>query len=354
MDLAVIGAGVVGCAVTSLAASLGQRVVLLEAESREGTGLTSRNSGVLHSGVHHPSDWLKTRLCVRGRALLVPWLETHGVPHALTGKLIVATASAQVGRLEAIAERASDNGADVRRVTKREARALEPALGPCVEALWCPQTGIVDSHALTRSLRGVAERHGADVVFDAGVTAVAEEAAGWRLLTTRGPLVASRVVNAAGLGAHRVAQLFGAAVPDLYFCRGDYFHLTTPKAYTRLVYPVREPNAPGLGVHLTLDLGGRVRLGPDTEWVSDGWDVGPAERPQAKLDAFHLAGQSLLGAFSRECLRWDGCGVRPKLSGPGQPDADFCVLRGEGGDTHLLGIESPGLTACLALAEMVL
>ncbi|MGM0575855.1 MAG: NAD(P)/FAD-dependent oxidoreductase [Myxococcota bacterium] len=351
---AVIGAGVVGCAIASLLARRGLSVALLEAAEVEGTGVSSRNSGVIHSGLYYPPGTLKARTCVRGQRLLYEWAEAREVPVARRGKLVVARGAEQREALHALEVRARDNGArEIRMLGADEVRRLEPSLPPVDEALWCPWTGVVDVHALVHSLRVDAERHGALVAFGAPVARVEPGGGGFALETGRGRLWAERLINAAGMDADRLARRVGwEDAPEHHPSRGDYFRLAGRTGWRRLVYPVRVPGDPGLGVHLTLDLDGRVRLGPDARWVARRDDFSP---PDEGLRAtFHEAGQRLIGPFPEDALSWDGCGIRPKLRAPDEPeDRDFLVAEAPDGAVHLLGIESPGVTAALALAEVV-
>jgi L-2-hydroxyglutarate oxidase LhgO len=352
MDVAVVGAGVVGCAVASALARRGRAVVVLERAEREGTGVTARNSGVVHSGLYYPPGSLKAETCLRGQALLYAWCAAHGVPFARTGKLVVARGPAEEPTLAALHANAVAAGARGLAVLGPEDVARrEPALPACRAALWCPYTGIVDAHALTASLRADAERLGAVFAVQGELRAATRTAAGLRLDTARGELEVGAVINAAGLEADRVAALLGATCPPIHPCRGDYFRLRRPPPYRHLVYPVRAPGAPGLGVHLTLDLAGAVRLGPDAEYVARRDDFSPAEH---KLATFHAAAEALLGPLPADALAYDGCGVRPKLRAPGEPaERDFLLFTDPPGCVHLVGIESPGLTAALALAERV-
>ena len=352
VEVVVIGAGVVGWAVASALARGGREVVVLEREAREGAGVSSRNSGVIHSGLYYPPGSLKARTCVRGQELLYRWLEARKIPHAPLGKLVVARDADEEIALEALAANAAAAGASgCVLIGPAEVASREPDLPRVRAALWCPRTGIVDAHALVSSLRADAEAHGA--VFLARAAALAAEIGGdgVRLRTARGEVEARAVVNAAGLHADEVAGLLGAAAPAIHPCRGDYFRLRTSARYRHLVYPVRARGAAGLGVHLTIDLAGAYRLGPDVEYVAARDDFAPAEH---KLAAFHRAAERLLGPLAPEQLAYDGCGIRPKLRAPSEPDErDFAVFAGPGPCVHLVGIESPGLTAALALAELV-
>lgn len=353
MEVAVVGAGVVGCAVASALARRGREVVVLERATRVGTGVTSRNSGVIHSGLYYPPGSLKAVTCVRGQELVYAWASTHGVAHACTGKLVVARDELEVEALAELHANATASGAsglvwlDAAEVARRA-----PMLPTMRAALLCERTGIVDAEGLTRSLRADAERHGATFVLPAALTEVHTTTAGLRLVTTRGELEVAALVNAAGLAADQVATMAGLVdAPQIYPCRGDYFRLHAPGRYTQLVYPVRRRGSLNLGVHLTLELDGGLRLGPDAEYVATRDDFGPAEHKHA---AFLAAARGLLGPLAAGQLRYDGCGIRPKLRAPGEPEErDFVVREGPAGCVHLIGIESPGLTAALALAERV-
>ncbi len=349
-ELAIIGAGVVGCALASRLARLGAGVWVLDAAAGEGTGVSSRNSGVVHAGLYYPPASRKARTCVAGNALVWAWVEARGVPHRRTGKLVVATEPAQDEALERLWANARASGATLERVTLAQARALEPALPQTIRAaLWSPRSGIVDAHALVRSLLVDAEDAGAEFLFCAPVERIAAHEQGFELTTARGRVLARRVINAAGLGAVRIAAMLGLA-RTLHPARGDYFRLRTRTRWRRLIYPIVNPGSAALGIHLTLELDGRCRLGPDLDWVDDPGDFSPA-RGEAKHAEFLAAAQRLLGPLRADDLVYDGCGIRPKLVGPGQPAADFELVEHPAGCWHLLGIESPGLTASLALAD---
>ncbi|HYR20652.1 MAG TPA: NAD(P)/FAD-dependent oxidoreductase [Myxococcales bacterium] len=352
VDVAVVGGGVVGCAVASALSRAGRSVLLLEAAQRLGDGVTSRNSGVIHSGLYYPPRSLKAQACVRGSALLYEWARARGVPHGKPGKLVVAVDPAAVPDLEALEANARESGArGVELVPAAFVREREPAV-PAAAALWCPETGIVDPVELTRSLAADAAEHGALVLTQARLRGIARKGpAAYDLDTARGPVRAERVVNAAGLHADEVAALAGVERYRVHPWRGDYFRFAPAAPFRHLVYPVRRRGAAGLGVHLTLDLAGGCRLGPDVEHVARKDDLSPRED---KLPAFLAAARALLGDVRAEQLAYDGCGIRPKLRGPSDPDEkDFVVSEDLPGFVNLVGIESPGLTAALALAERV-
>jgi L-2-hydroxyglutarate oxidase LhgO len=351
VDVAIVGGGVVGCAIASSSARAGRSVLLLEGGPRLAEGVTSRNSGVIHSGLYYAPGSLKARTCVRGNALLYEWARAKGVPHAKTGKLVVARDRQEVPDLEALEANARAAGAPgVELVSSAFVREREPAL-EATAALFCRETGIVDAVELARSFATDAAERGALVLTQARVLRIERTGSAWRLETSRGPVRAERVVNAAGLHADEVAALAGVAKYRIYPWRGDYFRFTPSAPYRHLIYPVRRRGAASLGVHLTLDLAGGCRLGPDVEYVPRKDDYSPRED---KLGAFLAAARTLLGDVRAEQLAYDGCGIRPKLRAPSDSgERDFVVAEDLPGFVNLVGIESPGLTAAMALAEMV-
>jgi L-2-hydroxyglutarate oxidase LhgO len=359
VDAVVIGAGVVGLAVARALALRGLETLVLEGERAIGTGTSSRNSEVVHAGIYYPPGSLKARLCVRGRQLLYGFCSTHGVPHARCGKFIVATAQAQLATLEQLHATGRANGVEgLEMITARAAQAAEPALA-CVAALASPATGIVDSHALMLALQGDFEAAGGLLAFDAPVLAGGPGAGGLRLEVGGAQpmaLEAGLVVNAAGLHAPALAARFDGlapgSVPRAWFAKGSYYGLAGRSPFSRLIYPVPEPG--GLGVHLTLDLGGQARFGPDVEWV-DRIDYAVDPRRAA---GFAEAIRRYWPGLPAGALQPGYAGIRPKISGPGEPPADFVIqdarVHGLPGLVNLFGIESPGLTASLAIAEEVL
>ncbi len=350
-DVVIIGGGVIGCAVAARLARPGRELIVLEAEPLLGTGVTSRNSGVIHSGLYYPPDSLKAAACVRGNRLLYEWAERTGVWYRKTGKLVVAHSLTQLAELQALYENASASGAPgISLIDGGAVSALEPSL-TMAAALYCAETGIIDQHELVLSLRAAAEQAGAVVVTSAAVTHIEPVAGGFALTTKRGELRAERVVNAAGLASTDVARLVGLDRYTIYPCRGDYFTLRSPASYRHLIYPVKDKTSPGLGVHLTLDRSGAYRLGPDAEYVDRCDDFRPAEH---KLPQFLEAAIRLLGPLTADQLAYEGCGIRPKLRAPHEPaERDFVLEEHPGGFYHLIGIESPGLTASLDLADRV-
>jgi L-2-hydroxyglutarate oxidase LhgO len=357
LDCAVIGGGVVGLAVARALALAGREVMVLEAEGAIGTGTSSRNSEVIHAGIYYPQASLKARLCVEGKQLLYAYAEARGVPHRRCGKLIVATSTEQVAQLEAIRLKAAANGVDdLETISAAQAVALEPQLR-CMAALVSPSTGIVDSHALMLSLLGDLENAGGMLALKSAVKRADLEEGGIVLTAQDGTRLRCRsVVNAAGLGAPDLARHFGGlateTVPTAYFAKGNYFTLSGRAPFGRLVYPVPEPG--GLGVHLTIDLGGQAKFGPDVQWVSSPDDlvVDPA-----RGDAFYAEVRKYWPALPDGALIPGYAGMRPKISGPGDPAADFRIdgprAHGVRGLVNLFGIESPGLTSSIAIGRHV-
>jgi len=355
----VVGAGVVGLAVARALAQSGREVLVLEKERWIGSDTSSRNSEVIHAGLYYPENSLKAALCLEGRRALYGYCAEHGVPHRRIGKLLVACRDEEIKSLESVWARASANGVDdLQWLSAAEAKALEPNLA-CVKAFLSPSTGIVDSHALMLAFQGDAEAAGAVLALRAPVLRGRIEERGF-LLEVGGDepmrLRADLLVNSAGLYAPTLARAIAgipaAAIPTPYYCRGVYFSLSGRAPFTRLIYPA--PEAAGLGVHLTLDMAGQARFGPDTEWI-DGIDYTVDPR---RGDKFYAAIRTYWPALSDGALQPGYAGVRPKISGPKEPAADFSIqgpeAHGVPGLVNLFGIESPGLTASLAIADRVL
>ncbi|MCO5089399.1 NAD(P)/FAD-dependent oxidoreductase [Bosea sp. (in: a-proteobacteria)] len=359
IDCLVIGAGVVGLAVARGLALAGREVVVVEAAEGIGTQTSARNSEVIHAGIYYAPGSLKARLCVAGRAMLYRYLAERGLPHKACGKLIVATSESQKPALETIMARAQASGVETLRwLAGAEARAMEPEVR-CELALLSPETGVVDSHALMLSLLGECEAAGGSLALNTPITGWRREAEGFSVdFGGADPATYSvrSVVNAAGHGAPKLLgslEGFPAQhVPVQHYAKGNYFALTGRQPFSRLVYPV--PEAAGLGIHATIDMGGRVKFGPDVEWVGHDQDlvVDPA-----RAEKFYAAVRTYWPALPDGALVADYAGIRPKLHGPGEPMPDFRVdgpaLHGVPGLVNLLGIESPGLTSALAIAEMV-
>ncbi|WP_207282227.1 FAD-dependent oxidoreductase [Pseudomonas sp. FW300-N2F2] len=358
IDCVVVGAGVVGLAVAREMALAGHEVLVIEAGEAIGIGTSSRNSEVIHAGIYYPPGSLKAQLCVEGRHALYAYCDSHGVSTRKTGKLIVAKDEAQVRQLEVLLERGRVNGVeDLRLLDRDQALALEPAL-ECIAALHSPSTGIVDSHGLMLALQGDAEAAGTTIAFYSPLISAQVTADGF-LLNVGGAaptaLSCRLLINAAGLKAPALARrmegLAQQTVPRDYLCKGSYFSLAKRAPFTHLIYPA--PEAAGLGVHMTLDLGGQARFGPDTEWVeAEDYRVDPS-----RANAFYAAIRSYWPDLPDNSLQPGYSGIRPKISAPGEPASDFLIsserLHNVPGLINLFGIESPGLTACLAIAKRV-
>ena len=358
VDCVVVGAGVVGLAVARALALAGREVIVIEAAEAIGTETSSRNSEVIHAGIYYPKDSLMARTCVAGRRMLYAYCAEHGVPHRNCGKLIVATNGDESARLIQIKGRAEANGVEgMRLLSAAEARGLEPNL-QCTAALLSPATGIVDSHSYMLALQGDAETDGAMFAFHSPVTGGRVTGDGIELQvggTEPMNLRCRLMVNSAGLHApalaQKVAGMPSERIPRAYYAKGNYFTLAGRSPFSRLIYPVPVPG--GLGVHITVDLGGQAKFGPDVEWISDiDYTVDPH-----RADKFYAAVRRYWPGLKDGALQPGYAGIRPKIVPPGAPAQDFTVQgpadHGVPGLINLFGIESPGLTASLALAERV-
>jgi L-2-hydroxyglutarate oxidase LhgO len=358
MQILVIGAGVVGLAVARATARAGHDVIVAEAEHGIGSGVSSRHSEVIHAGMYYPTDSLRARHCVRGRHLLYEYCASHGIPHRRCGKLIVATDAAQLPKIDAICRQGVRNGVeDLKVISGADAKRLEPALA-CLAALDSPRTGIIDSHAFMLALQGDVDDAGGAVAFGTRIESLARTPGGWEVRfggNEPGTLTVDGIVNSAGLGASALARATqdypAERIPRLVLAKGNYFGFAGRPVFSRLIYPA--PVEGGLGTHVTLDLAGRMRFGPDVEWVAaENYDVDPA-----RAALFYASIRTYWPELPDGSLVPDYAGIRPKLTGPGEPPADFMI---EGPREHglprlvnLFGIESPGLTSALSIAEDV-
>lgn len=357
VDCIVIGAGVVGLAVARAMAKTGRDVIVLEAADAIGTETSSRNSEVIHAGIYYPEGSLKARLCVEGRQKMYAFCASHGVAAKKTTKLVFAADETEIEGLKALQAHAGRNSVTLDWLDQTEARALEPHLS-CAAALLSPETGIVDSHGFMLALQGDAEAQGAVLAFNSPVTS--GTAAGDVVTLQVGGADASAissatVINCAGLGAQAISSsiegLDPATVPALHYAKGSYFYLSGKPPFSRLIYPL--PGTASLGLHYTLDMAGQARFGPDMEWTdTQSYEVDPA-----RSDHFYAAVRKYWPGLPDGALRPGYAGIRPKLQAPGEPAQDFVIQgpkeTGIPGYSALYGIESPGLTSSLAIADYV-
>ncbi len=360
IDCIIIGAGVVGLAIARALAQSGREVMVVEAAEGIGTGTSARNSEVIHAGIYYPAGSLKAKLCVQGRHMLYAYCAEKGVSHQRIGKLIVATSEEEIATLDDILSKARVNGVDdMELLSASQAQALEPALF-CTAALLSPSTGIIDSHGLMLAYQGDAENAGAQCVFHTPLLSGEVRSEGGFNLQFGGSdamqLSCNVLINASGLHAPTLARKIRgipeASIPTEYLCKGSYFTLQGRAPFTRLIYPT--PHHAGLGVHLTLDLGGQAKFGPDTEWI----DKVDYDIDASRCDGFYEAVRTYWPGMPDASLAPGYTGIRPKVSGPHEPAADFMIIgpatHGIPGLVNLFGIESPGLTSSLAIAQETL
>ncbi|MBT7954698.1 MAG: NAD(P)/FAD-dependent oxidoreductase [Rhodospirillaceae bacterium] len=356
IECAVIGAGVIGLAVARALALQGREVIILESADAIGTGTSSRNSEVIHAGIYYDTGSLKAKLCVQGKLALYEYCESHGVAHQRCGKMIVAAHDGQLEKLKALQQKAADNDVnDLIWQDQQTTLEMEPDL-KAVASLLSPSTGLIDSHALMLAYQGDAEAAGTMIAFNSPVLGGAITDNSIRLdIGGDAPMAldCEAVINSAGLHAQRVAGSIAGfpaeMVPGTFYAKGNYFSLAGKSPFSHLIYPI--PEEAGLGVHLTLDLGGQARFGPDVEWVDEiDYEVDPA-----RGDKFYAAVRSYWPDLPDNALLPGYSGIRPKLQGPGNPPMDFVfngpTEHGVQGLVNLFGIESPGLTASLAIAD---
>lgn len=349
VECIVVGAGVIGLACARALAEAGREVIVVERNDLIGAETSSRNSEVVHAGIYYPSGSLKAKLCVAGKHKLYDYCDRRSIPHRRCGKIIVATGSAQIEVLEGYQRQAESNGVALSWMDEDAVHALEPQVS-AVAGLLSETTGIVDSHALMLSFQGDLEAAGGMIAFNAEVRRL-QAGAGIIVATDSLTLKCDWLINCGGLQAPDLARQLVADAPQAYYARGHYFAYGGKPPFSHLVYPVAEPG--GLGVHVTLDMAGQVKFGPDVVWLDDlDYSFDESRKP-----AFVEAIRHYYPAVDPERLHPSYTGIRPKISGPGAPAADFRIddagVHGVTGLINLLGIESPGLTASLAIAETV-
>jgi L-2-hydroxyglutarate oxidase LhgO len=356
VQVLVVGAGVVGLAIAREAALRGHDVIVAEADKAIGTGVSSRNSEVIHAGLYYPTGSLRAYHCPRGRRMLYDFCISHGVPHRKCGKLVVATSEGEIEKLNAILKQSQINGVEgMAMIEASEARKMEPELA-CIAALHSPETGVVDSHAYMNAMRGDLEDRGGMIAFNTRIERIAQVQGGWLLQAGSDSILVDAVVNAAGLGAQRLGRATEGypqeRVPRLFLGKGCYFGYAGRPVFSRLIYPA--PIHGGLGVHVTLDLAGRMRFGPDVEWIDEeNYDVDPR-----RADVFYASIRRYFPRLPDGALVPDYAGIRPKLTSEKEPAADFLIdtpaQHGVPRLVNLFGIESPGLTSALSIAKDVI
>jgi L-2-hydroxyglutarate oxidase LhgO len=359
VQILVVGAGVVGLAVARAAAIAGHEVIVADKADAIGTGTSSRNSEVIHAGLYYPTGSLRAHHCVRSRRMLYDYCASHGVPHRKCGKLVVATNDHEVARIEGVLKQAKLNEVEgVELIDGAAAKRIEPELA-CLVAMRSPETGIIDSHAFMHALRGDLEDHGGVIAFNTPIERlVAPTNGGWDVHfggSEPGEIHVDAVVNSAGLSAQRLGRATEGypqeRVPPLVLAKGSYFGFAGRPVFSRLIYPV--PIAGGLGVHVTLDMAGRMRFGPDVQWIAEeNYDV-----DTTRAQAFYERIRDYFPRLPDNALVPDYAGIRPKITGEGEPQADFMidtpVDHGVPRLVQLFGIESPGLTSALSIGEEV-
>jgi L-2-hydroxyglutarate oxidase LhgO len=359
VNITIVGAGVIGLAIAEELSQKVDRVLVVEKNDAFGRETSSRNSEVIHAGIYYPLDSLKSRLCVEGNSLLYERCAERAIPHRRLGKLIVATTEEECEKLETIKAHAEQNGVrDLTLLGRKQVLSLEPEVG-AMAALFSPHTGIIDSHSLMRSLCMDAEDHGTVLSVQSEVTAIRRGNGSYELETNAGEyrFQSKVLINSAGLHADHIAALAGIDIDRkdyrLKYCKGSYFSLSQPMKLNHLVYPVPPDHADSLGIHATPDMSNHVKFGPDSEYVTEiDYSVDETRR-----DLFYQAIRKYLPAIDRDALQPDMSGIRPKLQGPGEPVRDFIIKdekeNGLPGMINLIGMESPGLTACIAIARYV-
>ena len=355
-DITIIGAGVVGLSIAAELARPDLNVFILEKNTSHGGGISSRNSEVIHAGIYYPEGSLKAGLCVEGRPLLYNLAAGQGIPHIKTGKLIVATRSEEIEELEKLFAQGRKNGVtSLEMIGKDQIARMEPNI-QAEAALYSPETGIISAHDLMNVYLARAQAGKAHLVCRTEVLNIEREQNGWRILAQndRGEdfiFVSSVVINACGLSSDTLANRTGGNY-HLYYCKGDYCGISgvKPGLVERLIYPAPLKNHVGLGVHLTMDLNGRLKLGPDATYIDRVEDYSV---PSEKAALFYEHARKYLPFLKPENVHPDMAGIRPKLQGPNDAFADFVIREDAPGFINLVGIESPGLTASPAIARFV-
>ena len=362
VNITIVGAGVIGLSIASELSHLYKDIVIVERNPSFGQETSSRNSEVIHAGIYYPLNSLKLKTCLEGKALLYKFCENNNIPYRQTGKLIIAVNKDEIGDLEKLYRRGKENGVDdLMLMTKAEIKKIEPDI-TAEAAIYSPSTGILDTHKFMKFLGASFKKNGGQIAYNTELTDVAKTAHGYELTVTDNgkesfTFTTRKLINCAGLDSDKVASIAGVDPLEykLKYCKGDYFRLSSSKAFSlrHLVYPVPKENRGGLGIHATLDLNGSIRLGPDDEYV---------DKPDYKIDPskaklFYESVKTFLPFVKLENITPDTSGVRPKLQGPGEGFRDFIIRHetasGHNGLINLIGIESPGFTSALSIARIV-
>lgn len=353
-DVTIIGAGVIGLAIASEVANNGLDIFILEKNESHGREISSRNSEVIHAGIYYPTSSLKARLCIEGKKLLYEICEKNNIPYKKTGKLIIATIDGEITKVKSLFQNAQQNGVtSIQLLGKKDIKKLEPNVNAVI-ALYSPDTGVLNVHNLMDYFLISAKNKGAEIVYDTEVIDIEPIKDGFRIVTKnrKGELfnfTSEKVINSAGLQSDVIANMIGRNY-RLNYCKGDYFSINRPIPVQRLIYPVPEERHTGLGIHLTIDLNGRGRLGPDVEYIERTEDYRVDKR---KRDIFYESAVRYLPFLKKEDLSPDMSGIRPKLQGPDDGFKDFIISEDLPGFINLIGIESPGLTASPAIGRYV-
>jgi L-2-hydroxyglutarate oxidase LhgO len=362
-EITVIGAGVIGLAIAEKLSGATSNLFLIEKYSTFGQEISSRNSEVIHAGIYYPSGSLKSRLCVEGKGLLYEYCEKYEIPYKNCGKLIVATTVGEISVLEGIKKTAAGNDVELELLEIGQIASLEPNIF-ALKALFSPTTGIVDSHSLMKRLETNTRINGGQIVYGSEVTGIKKINNGYEIELLDADkkcytYTSSIVINSAGLTSDKISEMVGIKDENLtiHFCKGEYFRVNPPKnrLINRLVYPVPHPNMEGIGIHVTVDMGGGVKLGPDVKYLDS--NVYDYKLTQSKQEAFWLSARRFLPFLELNDISPEMAGIRPKTQKPGEPIRDFYIeeesKRGYPGFINLIGMESPGLTSCLAIAKYV-
>jgi L-2-hydroxyglutarate oxidase LhgO len=362
-DITIIGAGVIGLAIAEKISENYGNLFVIEKHLTFGQETSSRNSEVIHAGIYYPEGSLKARLCVEGKSLLYDYCKKYEIPYKNCGKLIVATTNEEIGVIKGIKETASRNGVDLELIDGEKIRELEPNIF-AFEALYSPSTGIIDTHSLMKRFETNTRNNGGEIVYGSEVTGIRKLDKGYEITlldTDKNPYSFSTgiIINSAGLASDKVAEMAGISDEALriHFCKGEYFRVIPPKNHlvNRLVYPVPHPNMEGIGIHVTIDMAGGVKLGPDVKFLDS--NVYDYKTTPSKQESFWRSARKFLPFLEFVDIAPDMAGIRPKTQRKGDPARDFYIMeeseRGFKGLINLIGMESPGLTSCIAIAKYV-